>query len=196
MADSAKAARTTVKIGVSEVDAFQLPDGSYRMSQADAAAAVELSRRNASDFLRSKAIKSLLGEGYTGTISDREEIEVEPEAGKRGSTRFMAMPLEAVAAYWQWQSFRGNKKALALCMALMTESLERRFDSAFGVQRTEDEYNQALARRVRELETSMTKLAEGMAEPDTLREYVSRLEEQIRQLGAEPWQISGGTQDD
>ncbi len=47
-----------------------LPDGSYRMSQAQVAEAVDLSRRNVSDFLRSKAIKALLGEGYTGTILD------------------------------------------------------------------------------------------------------------------------------
>lgn len=42
--------------------------GSYWISQAQVAQAVDLSRRNLSDFLHSNAIKALLGEGYTGTI--------------------------------------------------------------------------------------------------------------------------------
>ncbi len=33
-----------------------------------------------SDFLRSNTIKALLGEGYTGTILEQEEIESESEA--------------------------------------------------------------------------------------------------------------------
>jgi hypothetical protein len=118
MTDSIKATRTTVAIGALTVDAFMLPDGSYRMSQAQAAEAVGLSRQNVSDFLRSSAIKSLLGEGYTSPISGNEQIEIEPEGDKRGQSRFNSVPLEVVGAYWLWQSYRGNKTALALCMAL------------------------------------------------------------------------------
>jgi len=101
MAESQKATRATITIGPIQVDGFMLPDGSYQMSQTQTAKSVGLNRQNASDFLRSKAIKSLLGEGYTRPISEREEIEAEPEPGKRGSTRFMPMSLEVVAAYWQ-----------------------------------------------------------------------------------------------
>lgn len=86
MTESIKATRASVQIGALEVDGFMLPDGSYRMSQTQVAEAVGLSRRNVSDFLRSKAIKALLGEGYTGTILEREEIEIEPEPGKRGQS--------------------------------------------------------------------------------------------------------------
>lgn len=163
-----------------------MPDGSYRMSQSSAAGAVNLGRQNVSDFLRSKAIKGLLGEGYTGQIS---EIEVDSTEQSRGQTRINALPLEAVTAYWVWQSHRGNKKALALVIALTTETLERRFDNAFGVERTEPEYNQRLSDRVKQLQGDMERLGDAYAEPDVQREYILRLEAQVRRLGEEPVQL-------
>lgn len=42
---------------------------------------VFVNKRNVFDFLRSNALKSLIGEGYTGSISEREEIEIESEPG-------------------------------------------------------------------------------------------------------------------
>ncbi|MEO1299092.1 MAG: hypothetical protein AAFW75_25605, partial [Cyanobacteria bacterium J06636_16] len=140
-----KARRALINLSDLEIEGFQMPDGSYRMSQASAAAAVGLGRQNVSDFLRSKAIKRLLGEGYTGQIS---EVEVQSAAQVRGQTRINALPLEAVNVYWHWQSHRGNKRALALCLALSAETLDRRFDAAFGVSRSESEYEQRLGDRV------------------------------------------------
>lgn len=189
MTESIKATRASVQIGALEVDGFMLPDGSYRMSQSQVAEAVGLSRRNVSDFLRSKAIKALLGEGYTGTILDREEIEIEPEPGKRGQSRFMAMPLEIVSAYWQWQSHRGNKKALALCIALMTETLERRFDAAFGVTRTEQEQNERLQERIRQIETELSRFGEAFAMDDQIRAERDYFERLLLQHGIDPWAL-------
>ncbi len=189
MTESIKATRASVQIGALEVDGFMLPDGSYRMSQSQVAEAVGLSRRNVSDFLRSKAIKALLGEGYTGTILEREEIEIEPEPGKRGQSRFMAMPLEIVSAYWQWQSHRGNKKALALCIALMTETLERRFDTAFGVTRTEQERNERLQERIQQLETDLSRLGEAFAMDDQTRSERDNFERLLLQHGIDPWAL-------
>jgi hypothetical protein len=189
MTESIKATRAFVQIGALEVDGFMLPDGSYRMSQAQVAEAVDLSRRNVSDFLRSKAIKALLGEGYTGTILEREEIEIEPEPGKRGQSRFMAMPLEIVSAYWQWQSHRGNKKALALCIALMTETLERRFDTAFGVTRTEQERDERLQERIQQLETDLSNLGEAFAMDDQTRSERDNFERLLLQHGIDPWAL-------
>lgn len=114
-----KAKRATVAIGPLSVDGFQMPDGSYRMSQTSAADSVGLGRQNVSDFLRSKAVKSLLGKGYANQIF---EIEVESAAQVRGQARINAVPLEVVIAYWNWQSHRGNKQALQLCIALATHS--------------------------------------------------------------------------
>ena len=186
MSESNKAARANIQIGDLTVDGFMLPDGSYRMSQTQAAEAVGLSRQNVSDFLRSKAIKRLLGEGYTGQIS---QVEIDSADQARGQSRINAIPLDAIAAYWQWQSFRGNKQALALCMAMTTETLTRRFDAAFGVGRSESEYNQLLQDQNAALQSTLEGLADTYAEPDLLREQVSRLEQQLRDAGIEPWQM-------
>ena len=102
-----KATRTTVTIGSLAVEGFMLPDGTYRMSQTQAAEMVGLTQQNASDFLRSKAIKRLLGEGYTPRKN--EQVEIEPEGQARGGSRIDALPLEVVSAYWLWQAYRGNK---------------------------------------------------------------------------------------
>lgn len=186
MTSSDKAKRAQVPIGPLEVEGFQMPDGSYRMSLSNAAEAVGLNARNAFDFLKSKAAKSLLGEGYTVSVAD---VEVEPEPGRRGQTRIRALGIEEVGAYWLWQTYRGSKPALALCTALIVEGLERRFDNAFGVQRSEYEYNSALAERLQCLESDLQRLGDAYAETDLRSERETRLEQQLRDNGIEPWQL-------
>jgi len=51
MSESIKATRATVAIGDLIVDAFQLPDGSYRMSLSQAAECVGKPARGTFDFL-------------------------------------------------------------------------------------------------------------------------------------------------
>jgi hypothetical protein len=181
-----KAQRATVQIGTLSVDGFQMPDGSYRMSQTSAADAVGIGRQNVSDFLRSKAIKALLGEGYTGQIF---EVEVENTEQRRGQARINAIPIEVVIAYWHWQSHRGNKQALQLCIALATETLERRFDTAFGVERSESDRNALLTQRLQATESALSLLGEAYAEPDLLRMEVEHLRQQVINLGGQPWQL-------
>jgi hypothetical protein len=166
-----------------------LPDGSYRMSQSQVAEAVGLNRRNVFDFLRSNTLKSLMGEGYTSSVIEREEIEIESEPGKRGQSRFVAMPLEVVSVYWQWQSHRGNKKALAFCIALMTETLERRFDAAFNVTRTGEEWDEKVDQRTQQLETDLTMLGEAFAMDDVIRQERDYFERLLRQNGIDPWAL-------
>ena len=185
-----KATRATVTIGSLVVDGFMLPDGSYRMSQTQAAEAVGLTRRNVSDFLRSKSLKSLLGEGYTGTIFEREEIEIQPDQEQlRGQGRFLAMPLEVVSAYWLWQAYRGNKQALTLCMGLILETLERRFDNAFGVERSESERDQRLSDRLQSLERDLSKIGEGLALDDVIRQQNDHYEKWFSDRGINPWEV-------
>jgi hypothetical protein len=180
-----KAKRATVQIGPLSVDGFQMPDGSYRMSITGAAESVSLTVSNASDFLRSKAIKGLLGSDSTPRIS---EVEVESAGQMTGQTRIRALPLDVVIAYWHWQSHRGNKQALQLCIALATETLERRFDAAFGVERSESERNAILTQRLQQTESALEALGEAYAEPDLLRMENEQLRRQLREAGLEPWQ--------
>jgi predicted RNA-binding protein with PIN domain len=65
MSESIKATRATVAIGDLTVDAFMLPDGSYRMSQTQLAEAVGKDEINARRFLTSKNINAIRGESYT-----------------------------------------------------------------------------------------------------------------------------------
>lgn len=183
MSDSVRATRATVQIGTMMVDGFMLPDGSYRMSQTQAAQCIGKPEVNARRFLDSKAIKALLGEGYTP-----DTIEIEPnEEQLRGQSRFNALPLEVVTAYWFNQATQSNKQAINLVWALLTESLERRFDRAFGVTRSEDDWNQRLSDRIiQQLETD---LSTALAEADAASYRERMLEEQLRQNGIEPWQL-------
>ena len=73
MSESIKATRATVAIGALTVDAFMLPDGSYRMSQTQSADLVGLSERNAREFLDSKTFERLAGEDYTPAIFDIDD---------------------------------------------------------------------------------------------------------------------------
>lgn len=184
MTESVRAVRAPVQIGPLTVDGFMLPDGSYRMSQTQAAECVGKPEINARRFLDSKAIKSLLGQGYTP-----DSIEIESSSDRlRGQSRFNALPLEVVTAYWLSQAGEGNKQALSLVWALLTESLERRFDEAFGVTRTEAQRNELLSQRVQELEQD---IREAFWVDDQARIDRDHYERLLRENGIDPWAIPG-----
>lgn len=179
-----KAKRATVAIGSLSVDGFQMPDGSYRMSQTQAAECVGRPQRNAGRFLESKGIKALRGEGYTP-----DSIEVDPSDQFRGQARFNALPPDVVSAYWLWEASKGNQQAIALCYALMAETLERRFDAAFGVERSEGDREALLVQRLQRTEADLAALGEAYASDDLARMEVEQLRQQIRDMGGEPWQL-------
>ena len=180
MSESIKATRATVAVGGLTVDAFMLPDGSYRMSQTQAAEAVGKDEINARRFLTSKSINAIRGKGYT------------PDSIESGQTRFNALPLDVVTAYWLYQSSQSNKQALALVWALLSESLERRFDNAFGVVRTEQERNDATTARIKALEKDLANLGEGFeidADKDREIAYLTSL---LKENGIEPYGLPSG----
>lgn len=178
-----KATRAEIQIGTLTIDGFQLPDGSYRMSQQQAAESIGEAPVYALRFLRSRASKAMLGEGYTDYTP--ESIEVDSANTGRGQTRINALPLEVVTAYWLYRASNGNKNAVLMTWALLTESLERRFDNAFGVSVSEADYQQRLADRISQLENDF---GDDLAMGDIYRGWVAALEQQLRDNGIEPWQ--------
>jgi hypothetical protein len=185
MTDSVKATRATVTIGSIIIEGFMLPDGAYRMSQTQAAEIIQLTERNAREFLDSKTFKRLTGEAYTPAI-----FEIEAGDQQRGQSRFRGLPLAVVVIYWTYQCYRGNQQARDLLVALATETLERRFDRAFGVARSEDEWDQRLADGViAQLEND---LSGAFEEADTALSREKLLEQQLRELGVEPWALPEG----
>jgi len=163
-----------------------LPDGSYRMSQMQAAETIDEPPVYALRFLRSNDSKALLGDAYTDYTP--ESVEVESESGQRGQTRINALPLDVVTAYWLTRAYKGNRKAFLLSWTLLTESLERRFDEAFGVTRTETERNELLSQRVQELERDIREAFWIDDEARIERDHYERL---LRENGIDPWENPG-----
>ncbi|MGB6014447.1 MAG: hypothetical protein WBG32_06930 [Nodosilinea sp.] len=82
MTTSNKAKRATVAIGPLSVEGFQMPDGSYRISQTQAGESVGLSERSARDFLQSKGFKGLMGGGYTPAISEAKPDDLREQRSR------------------------------------------------------------------------------------------------------------------
>ncbi|XGV99761.1 MAG: hypothetical protein ACAF41_12590 [Leptolyngbya sp. BL-A-14] len=180
------AERRTVPIGLKTVDGFMLPDTTYTMSQTQAAEVIKKPESHARRFLTSTAIKTRMG----GTFAP-VTVEIEPEATRvSGRGRFNALPLKVVSAYWLTQAMQGNREAGDLCWALLTESLERRFDVAFGRERSQAEYDMALARsldQIRTLESSLNELGEAYAQDDNLAAENRFLWQFLSQHGLDPY---------
>lgn len=196
MADTDRAKRAVIPIGELQVEGFQMPDGSYRMSITSAAVAVGTTQQNATNFLRSKALQSLQGKGYTPQTP--EEIEVESTEQSRGQTRIRALPLDLVMFFWISQCSRGNKQAMTLLAALAVETLERRFDMTFGVARSEAERQvrlelRRLGARIDELESMA---AEALASSDHYRLLLESLEQHLQDQGMEPWGVDSDSEED
>jgi hypothetical protein len=181
VSESVKAVRASVQIGSLIVDGFMLPDGSYRMSQTQAAECIQDDPVYARNFLGSKEGKALLGKGFTP-----EPFEVDSTGQVRGQTRIQGWFLKAVYAYWVYRCYKGSKSAFNLVIALGTESLERRFDAAFSVTRTESERDKLLSQRIQELEADFQKAFWVDDEARIERDHYERL---LREHGIDPWKI-------
>ncbi len=109
MTDEIKASRANVRLGNFEIEGFMLSDGSYRMSQTQAAEAIGKPEINARRFLTSKSIKARLGKTYTP-----DTLAIDAANQQRGQSRINALPLEVISAYWFTQAQQKNEKAIAL----------------------------------------------------------------------------------
>jgi hypothetical protein len=205
MSESIKATRAVVAIGDLTVDAFMLPDGSYRMSLSQAANCIGKEAQGISNFLRSKALKRLLEktlgtsnflpESLTSPILDNTynpdlfAVDISDDASSKGQTRIRGLHLEIVGLYWQWECLQGNKQAFALTTALTLESLERRFDGAFGVVYSEQTRNTTTTARIKALEKDLANLSEGFAIDDDIRRELNELKIWLRDHGIEPYRL-------
>ena len=157
--------------------------------------------------MRSKALKRLLEEaGSTSnflpesltspildTVYSPDLFIVElSDEGNKGQTRIRGVHLEIVGLYWQWECLQGNKQAFALATALTLESLERRFDNAFGVVRTEQERNDATTSRVKALEKDLANLGEGFAINADKDREIAYLTSLLKDNGIEPYGLPSG----
>jgi hypothetical protein len=79
-----------------------------------------------------------------------------------------------------------------LIIALGTETLERRFDRAFGITRSEDDWDRRMSDSIIfQLETT---LSSAFEESDIALSREKLLEQQLRENGIEPWALPGDGQ--
>jgi hypothetical protein len=190
-----KAKRQTIALGDIPLDVFQLPDGAYVMSQTQVAEAVDLDEIYIRRFLSSKWLKALPGKDHSS--DDFEQVEYE---GRGKPIR--AIPLETAALFWVYQVWQKNRQAIALVVATVRETLTRRADAAFGITRSEAEYEAATAEMMKLLgrvARERNLLLESYEIDDDARAIVSdmqamlderdrenaRLREKIRELGGD-----------
>lgn len=134
-----KARRCSITIGSIPLTIFQLPDGSYRLSQSEVSGVIAKPARSMFSFLRSKQLKSILDSGFEPSLS-LEKVAVE------GSQKpIVPITIEMALLYWYKWAQQGNQKALALVIALAKCSLYEVADKALGVNRSSQDKERLVA---------------------------------------------------
>ena len=142
MATTIKAQREKIDIAGIEIFGYLLPDNTYALSGRNVTDAIEVQHKSLVEKFRVKSLKSL-------PHNDSSLGEVRAVTGEK----FIPVSIEDAVEYWYLMSMDGNKRAAALLRALAIESIERRFDRAFGKVVTEQERDLKLAERYRRLQT-------------------------------------------
>ncbi|MEH2198156.1 hypothetical protein [Nostoc sp.] len=127
-----KAKRALIQIAGIEIEVFQLPDGTYVMSQSQASKAIGLSEIRFRRFLSEKSSE----------VSPEEDLSFDKFSISGTGRQIKAIPANIASDFWLSQVSKGNNKAIALVSACMQEALQRRCDTAFGTTKTEHQYEQ------------------------------------------------------
>lgn len=128
-----KAKRVPIYLGSIELSVFQLPDGSYLLSQTEVADVVDINESTFRGFLKSTTPEALPYKGYKfAKVKDSSTIG-RPANGT---------PINLAVAFWARQALQGNESAIRLLAASAVETVETRADKAFGVKRTDEDRNQ------------------------------------------------------
>ena len=133
------AERATIYLGSIPLEVFMLPDGQYVLSQTQLAEAIGIPKNWLTELENKnrKCLEYLQGKGFTG-LENRSPIKFNEE-GNRGIKTAKALTVDNATLIWGWFARQGNELALDILEACAAESIERRADSAFGVQRAEEE---------------------------------------------------------
>lgn len=151
-----KAKRASIQIAGIEVEVFQLPNGEYVMSQTQIAKAVEKHDFSISRFLTSKHLESLPDNRFQSHITPIEK----DWDGQGNRQDIKAVSIDVAFDYWFEQTIKGNTKAAALARACGQETLQRRCDNAFGIAKTEQQYEQQTSVALSQWQEERVKLRE------------------------------------
>lgn len=128
----------SIELGSKSMSVFELPNGSYVLSQTEVTKIAEKEPISFLDFLKSNSPEALPYKGY--------KFKKIKYSGSKGGRPPNAVPIPLAAAYWTKESLAGNPVTCRLLGAAMVESIERRADKAFGKVISEEEYNRRFNR--------------------------------------------------
>lgn len=127
-----KAIKVTIRLGLIEIDVYQLPNGNYCLSQVQITTIVGLGESSFRHFLESKSPEAMPHKGFrSARLVTNDSNNVRPKA----------VPIAVAVAFWTKESIRGNIEASRLLGACAVETIERRADKAFGKVVTDQQYN-------------------------------------------------------
>lgn len=160
-----KAERASIKMGNIPLDVFRIPSGQYRLSQAQTLEAIGVSKSwfSSSAKTGSKPRKFLLDKGFSGSVT---AFSVPNNSGS-GSAVAKGLTIDDAVKVWSYFARNGNDLAADLLEACAAESIERRADAAFGVQRSEEERQLKMQARIEGKETRRQLM-------DAIQGYLSR----------------------
>jgi len=138
-------AKTTIYLGEIPLIVYQTDDGNYYLDIESVTGAIDEENR---DIKRFTTGKSELASAFKGINLNRlPKFDIKGE-----KTNFIrSIPVRLATSYWHYRSKNGNNKADAIVQACIIESVERRADLAFKVQRTESDYNKVFAGNYEEI---------------------------------------------
>lgn len=143
-AKTVTAVRAEIKLGNLKLWVFQLPDGEYRLSKTQILEVIEENTNWLSRLPKNskKALEAMKNNGFTGY-----QIQVSVKL-ERGVTRAQTLSVSDAMTVWFHFAKDYNPMALDLLFNCGIETVERRADKAFGVKRSEEEYNERFALRM------------------------------------------------
>jgi hypothetical protein len=155
--DTVRATRVTIELGSIPLDVFQLPDGKYKLSQTQSTEAVDKDEVSFRDFLKGKSPEAL---PYKEFKAEKWTVE-----GSQGKANLLS--IEVTVAYWTKEAIAGNTKAARVLGACAVEAIERRADAAFGIRRSEEDYQTKMKARIdgKVVRRSLT---------DSIKDYMAR----------------------
>jgi len=131
-----KAQVTKIDLGSIQFDGLMLPDGTYAIAVPQIAELVGLSKQYAS-----RDLKRMMGKDFSPSKSTTEYTKAAVNIVDLATFRKVIRELDK----------QSNPIASALIDAFIEESIERRFDTAFGKKVSEVERNEVLAQRMQRL---------------------------------------------
>jgi hypothetical protein len=134
-----KAVVAQIDFGYTKIEGLMLPDGSYRMGVSQI---TNLMPNSVRPNQASRDLKPLLGESFQ---FDKIKSELNNKPVNTITIEQFVQLLKVLALQ------KTSQEAITLLVILAEESIERRFNHAFGVKCTEEDYNKLLTIRWKRL---------------------------------------------